>query len=341
VAEDLSQPSGDFLLYRTEDGRSRVECRLDDETLWLSQAQMAELFDTSPQNITLHLKSLYEDGEISESATRKEYLQVRQEGNRTVRRGVKHYNLDAILAVGFRVRSPRGTQFRQWATAQLRDYLTQGFIMDDERMKNPDQSVYFERVLERIRDIRSSEKVFWRKVCDIYATSIDYDPRAEVSEKFFATIQNKMHWAAHGQTAAEVIFNRADASKPNMGVTHFSGTAPRKSEVTIGKNYLNEQELEMLNRIVTAYLEFAELRAKRREPMRMADWIAKLDDFLRLGDYDVLTHAGKITAEQARLKAEAEYQEFRKWIDQQPSEVDKHLAEALEKLDRIEQNPQS
>lgn len=341
MADDLPQPSGDFLLYRTEDGRSRVECRLDDETLWLSQAQMAELFDTSPQNITLHLKSLYEDGEISESATCKEYLQVRQEGNRTVRRGVKHYNLDAILAVGFRVRSRRGTQFRQWATTQLRDYLTQGFIMDDERMKNPDQSVYFERVLERIRDIRSSEKVFWRKVCDIYATSIDYDPKAEVSEKFFATIQNKMHWAAHGQTAAEVIFNRADATKPNMGVTHFSGTTPRKSEVTIGKNYLNEQELEMLNRIVTAYLEFAELRAKRREPMRMADWIAKLDDFLRLGDYDVLTHAGKITAEQARLKAEAEYQEFRKWIDQQPSEVDKHLAEALEKLDRIDQNPQS
>jgi hypothetical protein len=341
MTNDLPAPSGDFLLYQTEDGLSRVECRFDAETLWLSQALMAELFDTTPQNITLHLKALYEEGEISEEATCKEYLQVRQEGKRIVRRGVKHYNLDAILAVGYRVRSPRGTQFRQWATAQLREFLTQGFLMDDERMKNPDQSVYFERVLERIRDIRSSEKVFWRKVCDIYATSIDYDPKAETSEQFFATIQNKMHWAAHGQTAAEVIFNRVDARKPNMGVMSFDGKSPRKSEVTIGKNYLNEAELEMLNRIVTAYLEFAELRAKRREPMRMVDWIAKLDDFLRLSDHEVLTHVGKITAEQARQKAELEYQEYRKLLDQQPSEVDKHLANALRKLDQIEQKPNS
>jgi len=339
MSEELPEPSGEFLLYQTEDGRSRVECRFGDETLWLSQALMAELFDTSPQNITLHLKSLYEDGEIAEAATCKEFLQVRQEGNRTVRRGVKHYNLDAILAVGFRVRSPRGTQFRQWATAQLREFLTQGFIMDDERMKNPDQSVYFERVLERIRDIRSSEKVFWRKVCDIYATSIDYDPKAETSEKFFATIQNKMHWAAHGQTAAEVIFNRVDARKLNMGVMSFEGSKPRKSEVTIGKNYLNEEELEMLNRIVTAYLEFAELRAKRGEAMRMEDWIGKLDDFLRLSDHDVLAHAGKITADQARQKAEMEYQVYRNLLDHQPSEVDKHLADAIHKLERIEQKP--
>lgn len=339
MSEELPAPSGEFLLYQTEDGRSRVECRFGDETLWLSQALMAELFDTSPQNITLHLKSLYEDGEIAEAATCKEFLQVRQEGNRTVRRGVKHYNLDAILAVGFRVRSPRGTQFRQWATAQLREFLTQGFIMDDERMKNPDQSVYFERVLERIRDIRSSEKVFWRKVCDIYATSIDYDPKAETSEKFFATIQNKMHWAAHGQTAAEVIFNRVDARKLNMGVMSFEGSKPRKSEVTIGKNYLNEEELEMLNRIVTAYLEFAELRAKRGEAMRMEDWIGKLDDFLRLSDHDVLAHAGKITSDQARQKAEMEYQVYRNLLDDQPSEVDKHLADAIHKLERIEQKP--
>jgi hypothetical protein len=251
---------------------------------------------------------------------------------------VDYYRLEAVLAVGYRVRSSRGTQFRQWATAQLREFLTQGFIMDDERMKNPDQSVYFERVLERIRDIRSSEKVFWRKICDIYATSIDYDPKAETSEQFFATIQNKMHWAAHGQTAAEVIFIRADARKPNMGVTSFLGATPRKSEVTIGKNYLNEKELEMLNRIVTAYLEFAELRAKRREPMRMTDWISKLDSFLSLGDHDVLSHAGKVSAEQARLKAETEYQVYRKLLDQQPSEVDKHLAEAIEKLGKIERN---
>ncbi len=336
MADHSPESSGQFLLYQTEDGLSRVECRFEAETLWLSQALMAELFATTPQNITLHLKALYEEGEISEAATCKEYLQVRQEGKRTVRRGVKHYNLDAILAVGFRVRSPRGTQFRQWAAAQLREFLTQGILMDDERMKNPDQSVYFERVLERIRDIRSSEKVFWRKVCDIYATSIDYDPKADASQQFFATIQNKMHWAAHGQTAAEVVFHRVDASKPNMGIMSFQGKSPRKSEVAIGKNYLNEEELDTLNRIVTAYLEFAELRAKRREPMRMVDWIAKLDDFLRLSDYEVLTHAGKITAEQAREKAELEYQEYRKLLDQQPSEVDKHLADAIMKLEQIE-----
>lgn len=331
--QNLPQPSGDFLLYRTEDGRQRIECRLSNETLWLSLNQIAALFDRDKSVISKHLKKIFEEGELIRDSVVAQHATTAADG-KTYQ--VEYYRLEAVLAVGFRVRSPRGTQFRQWATTQLRDYLTQGFIMDDERMKNPDQSVYFERVLERIRDIRSSEKVFWRKVCDIYATSIDYDPKAEVSEKFFATIQNKMHWAAHGQTAAEVIFNRADANKPNMGVTHFSGSSPRKSEVTIGKNYLNEEELDTLNRIVTAYLEFAELRAKRREPMRMADWIAKLDDFLRLGDYDVLTHAGKITAEQARLKAEAEYQEYRKWIDQQPSEVDQHLADAIRKLEQIE-----
>jgi len=336
MADDFPESSGKFLLYQTEDGSSRVECRLQDETLWLSQALMAELFDTSPQNITLHLKSLYEEGEITEVATCKEFLQVRQEGSRTVRRGVKHYNLDAILAVGYRVRSARGTQFRQWATAQLKEFLTQGFIMDDERMKNPDQSVYFERVLGRIRDIRSSEKVFWRKVCDIYATSIDYDPKQEVAEKFFATIQNKMHWAAHGQTAAEVIFHRADAAQANMGVTVFPGGAPRKADVIVAKNYLNEEELSMLNRIVTAYLEFAEIQAIRRRPMRMVDWISKLDDFLKLGDHELLTHAGKISAEQAKEKAETEYAAYRRLIDQQPSEVDRHLAEALRKLERLD-----
>ncbi|MEO8617081.1 MAG: virulence RhuM family protein [Luteolibacter sp.] len=336
MPDDLPEPSGSILLYQTEDGSNRVECRFQDETLWLSQALMAELFDTSPQNITQHLKSLYEDGEITEAATCKEYLQVRQEGSRSVRRGVKHYNLDVILAVGFRVRSPRGTQFRQWATAQLREFLTQGFLMDDERMKNPDQSVYFERVLGRIRDIRSSEKVFWRKVCDIYATSIDYDPKHEVAEKFFATIQNKMHWATHGKTAAEIIFHRADATQPHMGLTVFPAGTPRKSDVSVAKNYLNEVELGLLNRIVTAYLEFAEIQALRRRPMRMVDWISKLDDFLKLGDHELLTHAGKISAEQAKEKAETEYATYRRMIDQQPSEVDKHLADALQKLERID-----
>jgi hypothetical protein len=336
VAEEAPTPSGEFLLYQTEDGRSRIECRLRDETLWLSLNQISELFDRDKSVISKHLKKIFEEAELIRDSVVAQYATTAADG-KTYR--VDYYRLEAVLAVGYRVRSARGTQFRQWATAQLREFLTQGFLMDDERMKNPDQSVYFERVLERIRDIRSSEKVFWRKVCDIYATSIDYDPKAETSEKFFATIQNKMHWAAHGQTAAEVIFNRVDATKPNMGVTHFAGVSPRKSEVTIGKNYLNAEELDTLNRIVTAYLEFAELRAKRREAMRMVDWIAKLDDFLRLSDYEVLTHAGKITAEQARLKAESEYLDYRKFIDQQPSEVDKHLADALRKLGQIEQKP--
>jgi hypothetical protein len=336
MSENLPKPSGEFLLYQTEDGRSRIECRLRDETLWLSLNQISELFDRDKSVISKHLKNIFEEGELARDSVVAQNATTAADG-KTYQ--VDYYRLEAVLAVGYRVRSARGTQFRQWATAQLREFLTQGFIMDDERMKNPDQSVYFERVLERIRDIRSSEKVFWRKVCDIYATSIDYDPKAETSEKFFATIQNKMHWAAHGQTAAEVIFNRVDARKLNMGVLFFEGPAPRKSEVTIGKNYLNEEELEMLNRIVTAYLEFAELRAKRGEAMRMEDWIGKLDDFLRLSDHDVLTHAGKITADQARQKAEMEYQVYRNLLDQQPSEVDKHLADAIHKLERIEQKP--
>ena len=336
MSENLPKPSGEFLLYQTEDGRSRIECRLRDETLWLSLNQISELFDRDKSVISKHLKNIFEEGELARDSVVAQNATTAADG-KTYQ--VDYYRLEAVLAVGYRVRSARGTQFRQWATAQLREFLTQGFIMDDERMKNPDQSVYFERVLERIRDIRSSEKVFWRKVCDIYATSIDYDPKAETSEKFFATIQNKMHWAAHGQTAAEVIFNRVDARKLNMGVLFFEGPAPRKSEVTIGKNYLNEEELEMLNRIVTAYLEFAELRAKRGEAMRMEDWIGKLDDFLRLSDHEVLTHAGKITADQARQKAEMEYQVYRNLLDHQPSEVDKHLADAIHKLERIEQKP--
>jgi hypothetical protein len=334
MKNDLPQSSGEFLLYQTEDGRSRIECRLRDETLWLSLNQISELFDRDKSVISKHLKNIFEEGELVRDSVVAQNATTAADG-KTYQ--VDHYRLEAVLAVGYRVRSARGTQFRQWATAQLREFLTQGFIMDDERMKNPDQSVYFERVLERIRDIRSSEKVFWRKVCDIYATSIDYDPKAETSEKFFATIQNKMHWAAHGQTAAEVVFNRVDARKPNMGVMSFQGSAPRKSEVIIGKNYLNEEELEMLNRIVTAYLEFAELRAKRREAMRMVDWIGKLDDFLRLSDHEVLTHAGKISADMARQKAEMEYQIYRNLLDQQPSEVDKHLADAIQKLETIEQ----
>ena len=323
-------PSGEFLLYQTEDGQTRVECRFADASLWLSQAGMAALFLTTPQNITLHLKSIFTEGELAEAATCKDYLQVRQEGARRVSRTVRHYNLNAILAVGYRIRSARGTQFRRWATAQLEELLRKGFVMDDERLKNPGSGVYFEELLARIRDIRSSERVFWRKVLDIYATSIDYDASAEASQLFFATIQNKMHWAAHGQTAAEVIAQRADAGAPNMGLASFSGARPRRSDVTIAKNYLRAEDLETLNRIVTAYLEFAELQARGRRPMAMADRIVKLDEFLKLSDRDVLTHAGRVSAEAARLKAEAEYESFLRQQDAMPAPVDLDMTRALE-----------
>lgn len=296
---DLAASPG-FLLYQTEDGQTRVECRLEDETLWLTQAQMAELFQTTVPNINNHLKTIFEEGELREEATIQEYLIVRSEGNRSVSRDVKHYRLEAILAVGFRVRSHRGTQFRRWATERLREYLVKGFTMDDERLKNPSgpgNNRYFEELLARIRDIRSSEKVFYRKVLDIYATSIDYDASVEASQLFFKTIQNKMHWAAHGHTAAELIAERANATEPNMGLTSWTIARPRKADVTVAKNYLSAGELEALNRIVTAYLEFAELQAIRRKPMHMADWIQKLDDFLKLADHAILDHAGKISAE--------------------------------------------
>ena len=241
-------------------------------------------------------------------------------------------NLDARFAVGYRVRSPQGIQFRQWATSTLQEYLRKGFVMDDERLKQPESSAYFDELLSRIRDIRSSEKVFWRKVCDIYATSIDYDGKAPTSMTFFAQVQNKMHWAAHGHTAAEVVFQRISADKPHLGLTSFAGEEPTRKEVVTGKNYLSEDELDTLNRLVTSYLEFAELQAKRGKLMKMADWSSKLDDFLKLSEYDILTHAGKISAEQAKQKAKQEYDKYRRVIDMQPSQVDRDLEVALKSL---------
>jgi hypothetical protein len=330
---------GEFLLYQTEDGQTHIQCRLEEETLWLSQSQMAELFQTSPQNVTLHLKAIYEEEELSEAATCKDYLQVRSEGNRSVSRQIKHYRLDAVLAVGFRVRSHRGTQFRRWANERLREYLVKGFTMDDERLKNPGRAGaerYFEELLARIRDIRSSEKVFWRKVLDIYATSVDYDPSVEASQLFFKTVQNKMHWAAHGHTAAEVIALRADSSQPNMGLTSWSGEKLRKADVVVAKNYLNGEELEALNRIVTAYLEFAELQAVNRKAMYMADWIAKLDAFLRLSDRDILDHAGKVSHDTAALKAHGEYARFSEQRAALPAPVEGHFEEAVDTAKQLE-----
>ena len=334
---------GEILLYQTEDGRTRIECRFAGETLWLSQSQMAALFQTTPQNITLHLKAIYREGELTQEATCKDYLQVREEGGRTIRRKLLHYNLDAVLAVGYRVRSHRGTQFRRWATDRLREYLVKGFAMDDERLKNPPgrgQVNYFDELLARVRDIRSSERVFWRKVLDIYATSIDYAPSSDLSQQFFATVQNKMHWAAHGHTAAELVVQRADAAQPFMGLrTTRPGGVVRREDVSIAKNYLDAEELEALNRIVSAYLEFAEVQALSRRPMTMRDWIGKLDDFLKLTERALLDHAGKVSAETARLRAEAEYDRYRIIADADPRPVDLDFEHSMKLIEQQSKLP--
>ncbi len=332
-------PRSEIILYQTEDGRTRIECRFENETIWLTQALIAELFQVTPQNITLHLKAIYEEGELTEDATCKDYLQVRSEGDRQVSRRLRHYNLPAILAVGYRVRSHRGTQFRQWATARLNEYLVKGFAMDDERLKNPPGKGhvdYFDELLERIRDIRSSERRFYQKVLDIYATSVDYSLDTEQSQQFFATVQNKMHWAVHGQTAAEVIHERADAGQPLMGLKSTRpGGVIRKADVSIGKNYLDENELHALNRIVNAYLEFAELQAMNRNPMSMADWIVKLNEFLKLSGRELLDHAGRVSANDAREKAETEYERYRRLLDSQPRRVDDDLDRATKEIEKL------
>lgn len=304
---DVIRREAEFLLYQAEDGRTRVEVRFDGETAWLSLGQMAELFQRDKSVISRHVKNLFEEGELERAPVVAESATTAADG-KTYQ--VEYFNLDVIISVGYRVKSHRGTQFRIWATQRLREYIVKGFTLDDERLKRAGVGNYFEELLARIRDIRSSEKVFWRKVLDIYATSIDYDPGVEASQFFFKAIQNKMHWAAHGHTAAEVIVARADAAKPNMGLTSWAGETPRKADVAVAKNYLGQDELEALNRIVTAYLEFAELQALNRKPMYMADWITKLDDFLKLSDREILRHAGKVSHNDAVAKAELEYDRF-------------------------------
>ena len=320
----------EFLLYQSEDAQTRVQVRFQDGGVWLTQAQLAELYQCSPQNITRHIRAIYAAGELDEGATCKPYLQVRLERGRQVSRSLKHYSLDMVLAVGYRAKSHRGTQFRRWVTEQLKDYLEKGFLLDDERFKRGGDEAYFEELLARIRDIRSSEKVFWRKVLDIYATSIDYDPRTEGAQRFFATVQNKMHWAAHGHTAAELIALRADAAQPNMGLTSWAtaskGGLPRKADVGVAKNYLNVEELEALNRIVTAYIEVAELQAQARQPMTMRDWAAALDNFLRLTRKDILTHAGTVSADAALAKAQAAYAAYREQMRHAPTRAEQDFA---------------
>ena len=329
MSSENSIPQSQIILYQSEDGKTRVEVRMENETVWLTQGQMAELFQTTPQNITQHVRAVYEEGELGEEATCKDYLQVRPEGGRQVQRALKYYNLDVIISVGYRVKSHRGTQFRIWATQRLREYIIKGFTMDDERLKRAGGGNYFDELLARIRDIRSSERVFWRKVLDIYATSVDYDPALEMSQKFFAVVQNKMHWAAHGQTAAEVIVKRADASKPNMGLTAWTGAKPKKADANVAKNYLAQKELEALNLIVSLYLDFAELQAHSGKPMTMRDWIVKLDDFLRLSDRQILTHAGQVTHEMSQAKAASEFEKFQALEAAKPSPVEIAFDEAV------------
>jgi hypothetical protein len=311
----MQESTGEFLLYETEDGKTRVECRFAEETLWLSQALMADLFQTTPQNITLHLKALYAEGEIDPAATCKPYLQVRTEGDRPVKRELNFYNLDAILAVGYRVRSARGTQFRRWATERLREYLVKGFTMDDERLKNPPVGSsaapdYFDELLGRIRDIRASERRMYLRVREIFAMAADYSPSIAETTQFFQTIQNKLHFAVTGKTAAELIHERADALAPNMGLTSWKSDRVNKTDVRVAKNYLYEGEIDELNRVVVMWLDFAEDQAKRRKEVFLKDWEAKLNDFLKFNEREVLPDAGCRSHKQAMAHAEAEYERF-------------------------------
>ena len=320
-----------IIIYQTEDGQTKLEVQLQDETVWLTIDQMAELFQRNRSTISRHIKRIYDDGELSKETTCAKFACVVNRGIRgMVDDELDFYNLDMIISVGYRVHSHRGVQFRMWATAVLKEYLKKGFVLNDELLKRAGGGNYFDELLERIRDIRSSEKIFYRKVLAIYATSIDYDPRVETTQLFFKTVQNKMHFSAHGHTAAEVIYERADAEKDFMGLTSWTGPLPRRTDAEIAKNYLSADEVDTLNRIVNLYLEFAELQAKAHIPMYMKDWVQKLDDFLRLSNRELLTHAGKISAEIAKQKADAEYDKFRERTKYELSPVEIHFIDQFE-----------
>jgi len=314
-----------IIIYQTEDGLTKIETRLEDETVWLTIDQMSDLFQKSRSTINEHILNIYEEQELESG------LSMRKIGNSDFStKPTNYYNLDVIISVGYRVKSHQGTKFRQWATARLREYIVKGFTMNDELLKQAGGGNYFEELLSRIRDIRSSEKVFWQKVLNIYATSIDYDPKLEISVRFFQTVQNKMHWAAHGHTAAEIIYQRIDSTKANLGLTHLKGSKPTKQETEIAKNYLNEIELNVLNRMVTAYLELAELQALNRRAMYMKDWIERLDDFVKMTGNDVLQNAGTISHEKALKKANSEYQKYKEQTKNELTESEKHFVDYIE-----------
>lgn len=322
--------NGHIILFQTQGGETKIEVRLANESVWLTADQMAELFQRNKSTISRHIKNIYESVELEQNRTVAFFATVQNEGDRKVERNIAYYNLDMIISVGYRVNSHRGVQFRQWATQVLKEYMIKGFALNDDLLKNAGQGNYFDELLARIRDIRSSEKVFYRKVLEIYALSIDYDPRTSITQKFFKTVQNKMHFAAHGHTAAEVIYDRANAEKDFMGLTTWRGAMPTRHEAEIAKNYLSEEEVDMLNRIVNLYLDFAELQAKSHVPMYMKDWIKKLDDFLKLSGKELLTHAGSVSAEVAKLKANEEYDKFRERAQYKLSPVEIHFLEVFE-----------
>ncbi len=326
--------SGEVILFQREDGTPALEVRVEDETVWLSQQQLADLFQTTKQNISLHVRSIYEAGELDRGATVKDSLTVRREGNRHVQRSIEMYNLDMIISVGYRVRSGTATQFRIWATERLREYLVKGFTMDDAKLKNLGGGQYWRELLERIRDIRSSEKVLYRQVLDLYATSVDYDAQAEETVEFFKIVQNKLHYAAHGHTAAEVVAERADASKPNMGLTSFAGASPRKSDVSVAKNYLDESELKKLNTLVSAYFDAAEFRAQSRQPTFMKDWLSHLDRLIVAMEAPTLSGAGTVSHQAAVTHAQGEYDKYKVALEDVPADVERAYLETVKRTQR-------
>lgn len=321
-----------IIIYQTEDGLTKIDVTIENETVWLNQLQMAELFQTTKQNISYHIKNIFKDGELNEESVVKDFLTTAADGKPY---NTHYYNLDVIISVGYRVKSLRGTQFRIWANGVLKEYLIKGFAMNDDLLKSAGGGDYFKELLERIRDIRSSERVFYRQILDIYATSIDYDKNAETSILFFKTVQNKMHFAVSGHTAPEIIYLRADSSKPFMGLTNFKGKQPQKSEITTAKNYLSEQELKELNAITSAYLDFAELQALRRKAMTMRDWVAKLDEFLRMSDSEILQNAGTISHEMAVEKARGEYQKYKMQNQDELSQVERDFLDSVKKTQKL------
>ena len=325
-----------IIMYTTEDGLTKIEVTFDEDTVWLCLDQMAELFQRDKSTISRHIKNIFTEGELRPEATVAKFATVQTEGNRQVTRDIDYYNLDVIISVGYRVKSLRGTQFRIWASSVLKEYMKKGFALDDDRLKRLGGGNYFDELLARIRDIRSSEKVFWRKVLEIYATSIDYDPSAEASVQFFKQVQNKMHWAAHRHTAAEIVYQRADAEKENMGLTSWEGKRIKRSDTEIAKNYLTQTELDALNKIVSAYLDIAEVRALAHEPMYMKDWLETIDDYLKMTRRDILTTKGRVTHKQAIDKAHAEYEKYRKKQDEILSSVERHFIESIKELEELE-----